>query len=33
MFNWIHTWARNSPESVLVDAEGDVLATRMQVDF
>jgi phosphate-selective porin OprO and OprP len=33
MFNWIHPWARNSPESLLAHAEGDVLSMRLQVDF
>jgi phosphate-selective porin OprO/OprP len=33
MFNWIHPWARNSPESVLRHTEGDVLSMRVQVDF
>jgi phosphate-selective porin OprO/OprP len=33
MLNWIHPWARNSPESSDVRAEGDVLSMRMQVDF
>jgi phosphate-selective porin OprO/OprP len=33
MFNWIHPWARNSPLTTLVHAEGDVLSMRMQVDF
>lgn len=33
MFNWVHPWARNSPESTLAHAEGDVLSMRLQVEF
>jgi phosphate-selective porin OprO/OprP len=33
MLNWIHTWATNSPESPLANAEGDIVSLRWQVDF
>lgn len=33
MFNYIHPFAHNSPLSTPTNAEGDILALRMQVDF
>lgn len=33
MFNWIHPMAHNSPVGIDENAEGDVLALRMQLDF
>ena len=33
MFNWIHPFTHNSPLSELPDADGDILAMRLQVDF
>ncbi len=33
MFNWIHPFAHNSRLSSSTNAEGDILAMRMQVDF
>ncbi|MBN2024903.1 MAG: hypothetical protein JW809_19150 [Pirellulales bacterium] len=33
MFNWIHPFASNSPVATSPEAEGDVLAMRLQVDF
>lgn len=33
MFNWIHPFAHNSPLASEVDADGDIIALRMQIDF
>jgi phosphate-selective porin OprO and OprP len=33
MFNWIHPFAANSPVAAVADAQGDIVAMRLQVEF